>query len=130
MEKGDSYPSRNAVLKALGFRTYDQYLGSALWKRVRKKVFREKGEDCCLCGAWATELHHTRYHEDDLSGKKTEEVHPVCSYCHRQVEFDGYNKRTLAKATAEFERRYAERRRQSDPFVGALEAFPCPRPSA
>lgn len=105
VEDGDSYQSRDAVLRRIGFKTYADYLRSGLWRKVRKKVYREKGDSCYLCGSWADALHHNRYHKNDLLGRKLKYIFPVCRYCHEQIEFDGNTKRHLRQVKAIFEER-------------------------
>lgn len=87
-EAGESYESRNLILQSLGYKTYADYLTSDLWEHVRGKVFRLKGSNCHLCKAPATELHHNRYHKNDLTGKCVTYIHPVCRGCHSRIEFD------------------------------------------
>lgn len=84
---GRDYLSRWINLRALGFKTYKEYLRSDLWKQVRAEVFAAKGRSCYLCGEPATELHHNRYHRNDLTGKKLKHIHPICRGCHEGIEF-------------------------------------------
>lgn len=103
--KGRSYASRNYILKMLGFASYKEYLASDLWKSVRKKVYAAKGKNCYLCGKPATELHHNRYHKNDLIGKKLKYIHPICRGCHEDIEFRAGEKTTLNQAKITFNKR-------------------------
>lgn len=86
---GQNYLSRWHNLKALGFKDYREYLASDLWREVRAKVFHAKGSICYLCPNPATELHHNRYHTNDLTGKRMKYIHPICRSCHERIEFVG-----------------------------------------
>lgn len=100
---GESYGSRNTNLAMMGFITYAKYLKSALWERIRKKVFAQKGKHCSLCPQDATIIHHNRYHLEDLTGTTTEHLWPLCEECHGFLEFGpGNAKKPLHEAKATF----------------------------
>lgn len=103
---GRSYRHRAFFLKKLGFASYQAYLASDLWREVREKVFALKGRRCHLCGEFASQAHHTRYLECDLTGRKTKHIHPICGKCHKEIEFtaDG-EKATVAQAKKAFSRK-------------------------
>ncbi len=102
---GKSYDSRDRWVMSIGFKNYREYLGSELWKAVRRAVFTTKGKTCSTCGQDATELHHTRYHRNDLLGKVLKHIFPICKDCHEAVERDGSQKTTMHRARAKFRRR-------------------------
>ncbi len=102
--KGKDYSSRNATLLRLGFATYKEYLQSDLWKEVRKRVYTTKGSACYLCSKPATELHHNRYHKNDLIGKKLKFINPICRQCHEGIEFQDGRKATLKQAARTFKK--------------------------
>jgi cytochrome c553 len=95
---GNDYASRQRNLKAMGFSTYAEYLASDLWKQVRARVFAAKGRRCVACSNPAEQVHHNRYHANDLSGKQIRYLVPVCRSCHEAAEFEGGKKVTLRKA--------------------------------
>lgn len=100
---GRTYESRQFHLLGLGFADYAEYLASDLWAGIRQRVFAEKGRRCVLCREPATQLHHNRYHECDLSGRVLKHVHPICRECHVSIEFaDDGTKRILEHVFAEF----------------------------
>lgn len=84
-------------LKALGFDSYREYLSSELWKRVRQKVFDQKGRKCELCGGRATQVHHRRYRDKDMLGTELNCLHPICGGCHLRLEFKDGKKLTLGQ---------------------------------
>lgn len=100
---GEDYRTRQITLLELGFSNYRDYLTSELWQEVRRKVYRAKGSACFLCGLPATELHHNRYHHNDLTGKKIKYINPICRECHTSIEFqkDG-RKSTVQQAKKAF----------------------------
>lgn len=104
-KNGWSYASRSRTLNLMGFRSYAEYLKSDLWRRVRAKVFASKGRACCICGEHATQVHHNRYHRNDLLGKRLRFLNPICGRCHEGIEFlaDG-NKATVKQAGKAFDR--------------------------
>ena len=101
--KGEDYQSRQIALQDLGFSSYRDYLNSELWLEIRRKVYKAKGNACFLCGLPATELHHNRYHRNDLAGKKIKYINPICRECHTTIEFqkDG-SKGTVQQAKKAF----------------------------
>lgn len=99
---GKSYAGRAYWLKVIGFSSYRQYLKSDLWKRVRGLVFQVKGRDCYLCGGFASQAHHQRYHKNDLIGKKLMFIQPLCGRCHLAIEFDGESKMMMRESTHRF----------------------------
>lgn len=105
---GGSYSSRNRFLMELGFTSYRQYLESDLWKEVKAEVFKRKGRYCLLCGCPASEVHHNRYHKNDLDGSKIKFLIPICRGCHLSLEFSGDDKRTLRDASGVYLARQRE----------------------
>ena len=85
------YRERNRILRALGFNSYSEYLGSEMWAQVKQKVWRE-GAKCVVCAGVATELHHRRYCKCDLEGLVTKHIVPICRDCHQRIEFLGGQK--------------------------------------
>jgi hypothetical protein len=110
---GRSYESREVGLRELGFASYRAYLRSELWQRIRRQVYKLKGSLCYLCQEPATELHHNRYHVNDLSGKRLCHIQPVCRQCHESIEFQGSKKVSVSEATKAYRRkRKVARKRQ------------------
>lgn len=87
-EKGISYAGRDHHLKAMGYGSYKAYLATERWHHIRRRVIDLKGSDCIICRVPATEIHHTRYRPEDLSGSTLDHLHPLCHYCHTRIEFD------------------------------------------
>lgn len=123
LRAGRTYQSREFYLSSIGFSSYSEYLASPVWRALRKKVYAEKGRSCVLCGGDATELHHNRYHANDLTGETTRFIVPICRGCHESIEFDGSRKVTLEEAAD----RFVERRRV---YLASLDLYGAPAISA
>ena len=105
------YSQRSNNVQVLGFRSYEEYLASALWRSIKARVLKTAAE-CLSCGARATALHHTAYDLDTLRGNSTSSLVPTCRRCHNKAEHiaavsrtDPYDKlasATLALLTGEF----------------------------
>ena len=99
-----SYARRLKHLRSLGFKSYPEYLKSDLWKRVRARVFLEKGQNCSLCANEATQVHHNRYHRNDLIGKKLSFLVPICRRCHELIEHENGKKLKHCEVRRKYER--------------------------
>lgn len=75
-------------LKSLGFKDYQAYLNSKLWRKVREQVFCLKGRICFLCGGDASQVHHRKYLATSLNGSNLQCLEPCCTKCHHMIEFD------------------------------------------
>lgn len=82
-----SYQGRAYWLASLGFASYAEYLASPLWQAARAKAMRRAKGQCCCCGGRASQVHHSRYHKNDLLGKTTKYLHAICGTCHHAAEF-------------------------------------------
>lgn len=80
--------SFQGALARLGFRTYQHYLRSPLWKAVKAHVLRSKGDTCFLCPQKASTVHHRRYTGLTLIGEHLQYLDPICNGCHQMIEFD------------------------------------------
>lgn len=101
---GTSYESRSVVLRELGFSSYREYLGSELWRSIRRRVYARWGDKCHLCCGRAEHLHHNRYGLSEMSGKAIGMIRPVCARCHESIEFglERGEKLTVAEARRKF----------------------------
>ncbi len=88
------YATRANSLKSLGFRDYGEYLDSKLWKSIRKRVLIRDGYMCRKCGkVSAHHVHHTSYKLRIMRGRTLDGLFSVCDWCHRDLEFNGDEKR-------------------------------------
>lgn len=84
---GEAYYSRNLILKEIGFDSYKDYLKSNLWKNIRQEVLTRDKNNCQICGCHGTQVHHSRYHKNDLLGNNLKFLHCLCGECHHKIEF-------------------------------------------
>jgi len=92
------WAARQAVLTALGYPTYRDYLLSDRWAIIRGTVLARDGNRC-VCGRVATQVHHRRYAEEDLTGETLAYLVAICRGCHRFGSKDG--KRTTTPEEAD-----------------------------
>ena len=59
-EKITRQTSFMCALKLLGFASYSAYLKSPLWRAVKSKVIKVKGDTCFLCHRQADTVHHRK----------------------------------------------------------------------
>lgn len=97
-EIGD-YKHRAKVLKRCGFESYQDYLSSELWTKIKEKQLR-LNPDCHGCKRPATQIHHGRYTLLNLLGHSSDYLFSVCGACHFRIEFDrDGKKRNVYEAT-------------------------------
>jgi len=92
------YRGRQLILSDLGYRSYRGYLASDLWRSIRQRLLKRARHRCERCGSRATQVHHIGYSHDNLSGRKSRGLVPVCGGCHRLYELDGDCKVTMCEA--------------------------------
>ena len=89
------YASRNALLRDYGYASYDAYLKSALWRRIKKEFL--KGRLCLLCRRSASVLHHRSYDKQTMLYGDKKTLVPMCLRCHKVIEFDDKNRKATLK---------------------------------
>ena len=81
----------------------DQYLKTALWKRIKKRVLERDKSICQCCGGKGAVVHHRCYDPDVLRGENDAMLATVCSGCHDLIHLtDDGRKRTLEETDVEF----------------------------
>lgn len=95
---GRNYKERDAILKAMGFKSYSAYLRSQLWARIRRHAFGVLGSNCAVCDEKAEVIHHTRYSLSDLKGQTIDFMVQLCNDCHESIERHVDGKKTSLKA--------------------------------
>jgi hypothetical protein len=88
------------VFVELGFKSYNDYLSSDLWREIRDKKLKEC-PSCECCGKVADQVHHYSYCYSVMIGQLTSHLLSVCDECHHRIEFDGPTKRNLKAAQKE-----------------------------
>mgnify|MGYP003349376232 len=105
LEECYTYKGRQKTLSELGFSSYAEYLASSMWRELRNKVLSHFRWKCFCCGGIATQVHHQRYHRNDLTGKRKKYLKAICGTCHEAIEFTwrSNEKNDLLKANAKME---------------------------
>lgn len=67
----------------LGFASYQDYLGSDLWRRIRESVLIRANYRCQACRSRrANQVHHRDYRLATLAGKTLAGLTAICRKCH------------------------------------------------
>lgn len=117
--KGDSYAARTYWLAQLGFRSYGEYLGSDLWQKVRKRAMKRCKWRCKVCGETANQIHHSRYHKNDLTGKTLKNLHAICGTHHTAIEFSLKGKKKDLKSANYVLSRLSKKEFKGTPLLAA-----------
>ncbi len=88
------YQKRDKVLRRLGYGSYQEYLLSDHWQKIRSKVLKQF-PDCLICGVPAWQIHHASYDRLTMDGKRFDALAPLCGECHNRIEFNGDKKRGM-----------------------------------
>lgn len=86
-DKGKAYRRRAIILRRFGFKNYQEYLNSDMWRKIRAKQLRMKPR-CYACGDRATQVHHGKYTFLNMFGHSMEYLFSVCRDCHSGAEFN------------------------------------------
>lgn len=92
------YTKRNDLLLDMGYTSYGEYLRSALWAKIRKRVFVRDGGQCVVCGSKADAVHHMRYTRAVFLGQADHHLLSICQTCHTRAEFKGSRKASPSEA--------------------------------
>lgn len=94
-----AYEERDTLLLEMGYASYQEYLRSNRWNRIRKRVLSANDNQCVLCGKPANTVHHTDYSKATLQGECIDGLVALCDICHNLAEFTAAGtKRTLDEA--------------------------------
>ncbi len=97
------YHQRDIVIKALGYVDYQDYLKSELWYSIRNRLLPSKCS--CGCGAYANQIHHRFYTEQNLLGDSLNGLVALHSECHQSIEYSNTKKNNLLKANSRLKRK-------------------------
>jgi len=71
--------------KELGYKSYDSYLKSGLWKKIKKRVLVKHNYKCIVCGDHAKIVHHKFYSYDILKGYNIFPLVVICEIHHNEI---------------------------------------------
>ena len=100
-----AYKNRNNTLREIGFLSYNLYLESDLWGKIRDSVLARDDYRCRCCGRPAKVVHHTSYDKDVLLGKNKEPLRSLCNGCHYAIEIHDGDKTSLKSANKHLKNR-------------------------
>lgn len=83
---GTVYGLRNKLLRELGYASYQDYLQSERWKKIRARALQKNKGRCVHCGKPATQVHHSKYDRKGLMGNSLKHLWPVCGDDHAAAE--------------------------------------------
>lgn len=92
MGTASRYRIRTQSLIQLGFKTYDDYLASDLWLRIKAEVLERDRGICKTCGKAAYTAHHVTYGLAVMLGQDLSQLISICRGCHYSCEFKGEKK--------------------------------------
>lgn len=78
---------------------YADYLASAMWRRIKKRVLVRDDRICYFCGGRAVVVHHRSYAVDVLEGRADHLLVSLCNYCHTYIHFDDAGARLSPEKT-------------------------------
>lgn len=81
--------------------SYEDYLASPGWRKIRERVLRRDRYRCRSCGRRATEVHHASYDRLTMDGGDDRNLYSLCRECHDAVTFDGLGRKRSRSEVAE-----------------------------
>lgn len=107
MAKKEEDPNAFLVPFATEVPGYNDYLDSALWKRIGRRVLKAAEHECACCPAKATQVHHRDYRPRVLSGDDDTMLVALCKACHDEIHTapDGRRRDTWNETEADLLRR-------------------------
>jgi hypothetical protein len=82
----------------MGFKDYESYLHSLLWRKIRKRVLKRDKHKCRCCGELAGEAHHRSYRREALNGSDISPIIAICRKCHDEIELEDGKKNSFEEA--------------------------------
>lgn len=96
------YSNRDFILRSIGFQSYQEYLLSEKWQKIRLRVLQLRNFTCELCAGRATQVHHNIYGKKELLGQSLRGMKALCGECHEKIEFSHGRKVGLVEASHRF----------------------------
>ncbi|OUM04502.1 HNH endonuclease [Variovorax sp. JS1663] len=66
---------------------HKQYLQSARWRKIKKRVLERDNRICQCCGGRGSIVHHRSYERDVLEGRNDTMLATVCNGCHDIIHY-------------------------------------------
>ena len=75
--------TKSGRIRKARWQTYQDYLKSRTWKRMRDRKLKRDNYKCFKCKGKATEVHHLRYVK--WGKEKNEDLASACRSCHKII---------------------------------------------
>lgn len=118
------YRKRDALLLAMGFKSYESYLQSPKWRAIRQRVLMRDNDRCQRCNCKANQVHHRSYSQAVLDGKNDSELASLCSLCHHDIEYEVTTRRKKGKIVTITKKRSGDEVQQRDRQYGIMVPWP------
>lgn len=76
-----STSDRDRFVLSLGHNSFGGYISSKKFSAIRRNALAELGRECSYCGQFASLVKHIYYSRENLSGKSTDGMVPICRDC-------------------------------------------------
>ena len=76
-----------------------QYLKSARWRKIKKRILERDQNVCQCCGGHGNYVHHRSYSRETLVGEDDAMLVTVCAGCHNLIHFDDNGTKRSVEAT-------------------------------
>jgi len=86
--KKEPVKKRRRTLDVLEMDYYQQYLKSARWRKIKRRILDRDKNICQCCGGHGTYVHHRNYSRETLMGEDDAKLATVCGGCHNLIHFD------------------------------------------
>jgi hypothetical protein len=80
-------------------RSYDDYLASPLWRKIKRRILKRDEKRCRRCGGDADRVHHRSYAREVLDGLADECLVSLCEGCHDIIHLDDRGQRRTDEET-------------------------------
>lgn len=92
----DLYMIRDAILRRFSYKSYEEFLNSEYWAKVKAKTktakYRDNYDKCSACGCTENiHLHHEDYRWL-LTKYELRSIRALCEHCHSEVHKIAYEK--------------------------------------
>lgn len=100
------------------YKTYEEYLNSSDWSRIRARILRRDNYKCRICGSGINvQVHHLRY-PDAWGEEQDEDLIVLCDRCHAEVHRDDLRRRKAEdKYWEEQRKKYREQEQNTTHWI-------------
>jgi 5-methylcytosine-specific restriction endonuclease McrA len=74
---------KEKIMQIPDFKTYQEFMKSGIWKKLRKQTLKRDNNKCVHCGEKAVSVHHKFYVK--WGTEKLDYLESVCKNCHQLI---------------------------------------------